>query len=244
MTVAQDIIQDALEMLGVYAPGEVISAADENRALTVFNDMLDNWSNLSLVTYARSEQSAVFTPGKYQYTIGPGGDINLPRPIRILDGAGCAYLIDASQTVYGMDVITQEEWNQITTRAFNTSQLPDTLFYDPQFPLGVINIFPTPTVAYTFYFDSLLPFTDAASLASTVSLPPGYNLAMKANLAMELLPYFPQTDQIVVQRVIEKASRSLGDIKRTNAKTPAAQFDASIVKKGGKYNIYTSDYGR
>jgi hypothetical protein len=45
-----------------------------------------------------------------------------------------------------MEVVPRDKWNQIGNRSSTiTSQIPSVLFYDPQFPLGVINVFPDAT---------------------------------------------------------------------------------------------------
>ena len=90
MTTAADVIQDALEKLSIYAPGEAATPPDLARGLTVLNDMLDSWSNDSLACYTILQQSLTFIPGQSSYTIGTTGtpDVMATRPLRIIDNAG------------------------------------------------------------------------------------------------------------------------------------------------------------
>ena len=237
MTTALDLITGALIDLGVYAPGETVTDADAEYCLGKLNDLLDSWSNESLACYANLEQSVVLQVGVSQYTIGSGGMIAAPRPLRIQTGPGAAYITDFNNNVFGVDVIPQDQWNMLGNRTV-TSNIPDTIFYDPQYPLGIINVYPTPSIGYTLYFDSYLQLSEFSSLSTTVSFPPGYVRAIKSNLAIEVKPGFKdaQIDPIIV----EVASRSIAAIKRSNIKENVAVFDPELIAKGnGSYNIYT-----
>jgi len=230
----------------VYAPGVPIGAADSARMRWVLNNMLDQWSNQSLACYANTEQSFTLVPGQNSYTIGTSGGANivLPRPIKINTGMGAAYLMDANNNRYPINVIEQDQWNTIgllTTQ----SNLPDTLFYDPQFPLGIINIFPQPDIAYNVYFDSRLQFVDLVNTASVFSLPPGYMEAIQNNLTVKAWRYFKkvpisQADPDLVML----AATSLGDIKRTNMRNSPVVYDGAVVSRASSsYNIYSDSQG-
>lgn len=237
---ALECITDALQKIGVYAPGEVVSAADAERGRITLNDMLDSWSNESLMCYAIKENSFLLTPGIAAYTVGLGGAFDTTRPLKILTGPGTCYLQDNNLNNYNINVIPQDQWNLIGTRAVN-SNVPDTLFYDPQFPLGIINLFPTPNIAYTLFFDSYLQLVDFTDLTQTLSLPPGYAKAIKDNLAIELHPYFAASQ--ISPIIIESASRSKGNIKRLNTRDNVALYDPEIVSKSTPtYNIYNDSY--
>jgi hypothetical protein len=237
---ALDIIQDALELIGVYGPGDSISAADSGRVLSVLNDMLDSWSNESLTCFAWSTQSFNMVSGQSQYTIGANGFINATRPLKIMDSPGSAYLLDDQGNKYLMRVLDQISWNQQTTAAAN-AVLPDRLFYDPQFPFGIINIYPIPSVTYVCCVTVFQQLLDLASLQTTISLPPGYKRAITTNLAVAAKPYF--TASQLDPDVREEARQTKGAIKRTNMRTQVAGYDPELVSKGqGGYNIY-SDSG-
>ena len=241
MTTAREMIQDALEMLRIYAPGEDASAPDMARGWSVLNDMNDSWSNESLACFAWLTQTFTLIPNQYQYTVGgPGADIAGPRPLRVSDAPGAAYLLDTNLNRYMVDVVDQLKWNWTTT-AVADSNLPDHLFYDPQFPLGIINLWPTPTTGYTCSFLSYTQLTDFANLDADVGFPPGYKLAYTTDLAIALKPYFKTANLDPV--VVERGSKAKAAIKRNNMRTQIAVFDPELVSRGNAvYNIY-SDRG-
>ena len=241
---AMSAIQSTLEKMKVYAPGVSVNAADSARMLDIMQKMLDSWSNERLACYANIEQSFPLVANKQSYTIGPTGspDITAPRPLAILTGPGAAYLVDVNQNPYPINVIEQDQWNAIGLLN-ETSDLPDTLFYDPQFPLGIINIFPLPLLAYTVYFDARLQLQSISNLATAFSLPPGYMKAIIDNLAVEAWPWFKQGDPPL--KMVETAGKSLGNIKRTNIKQSPAPYDSAVVSRAAStYNIYSDTVNR
>jgi hypothetical protein len=242
MTTSLDLVTSALQLLGVYSPGETLASQDSTVGFTVLNNMLDSWSNESLTCYAYTQQTTTLVVNQTQYTIGTSGGANivLTRPIKILDGPGMAYLLDSNSNKYPMRVIPQDQWNEIATGTI-TSNYPDTLFYDPQMPLGIINVFPTPNMSVAMYWYSYLQFTDPAALSSTVTLPPGYELAIKTNLAVWLRPYF--TKGVLDPEVKEQARESKGNIKRSNIRPNYAEFEQEIVARASAtYNIFTDGF--
>ncbi len=241
----ESIIQDAFEQIKVYSPGVSVIAADSARALSCMNQILDEWSNESLACFANVEQSFVLVPGKNSYTIGlyNNADINLARPMDISTGPGAAYLVDSNNNRFPVQVIEQDQWNQIGLLTPQTD-LPDTLFYNPQNPLGIINLYGTPSAAHTLFFDSRLPFSDIPSLTTPISLPLGYVSAIKNNLSIRLWPYYKQGDPPGWLMML--AMDSLAKVKRTNMKISPSKYDSAIVSKaqGGGYNIFNDSQNR
>jgi hypothetical protein len=235
---ARDIIQDAFQRLGVYAAGETMSDADAERGLSVMNDMLDMWSNEQLFCYANLEQNLTLQPGVQTYTLGPGGSGLSIRPLSIRTGPGAAYITDQQGDIYYVEVVTQDVWNQIGYRLSN-SNLPDTIFYDPQYPLGILNVFPIPSIGYTLSFDSFLQLSDFATLSTALTFPSGYKQALQTCLALQLWPEYKaqglEPSNILQQQAVD-AKRA---IKITNTKPLTAIFDAAIVARAqSSYNIY------
>ena len=242
MDTPRTLLQATYEMMKVYAPGVPMSSADAARGLAEMNMMLDEWSNEKLTCYANVEQSFVLQPGVNSYTIGAGGVINLTRPLTINTREGSAYLMDTNANRYPIDVIEQDKWNLIGLLT-ESSNFPNIMFYDPQYPLGIINVFPQPTMAYTVYFDSRLQLADMANLDTSFSLPPGYSSAIKNNMLIRLWSYFKSGDPTATQYKL--ASDSLSAVKRTNIKQSPSTYDSAVVSKAqASYNIYSDTIGR
>ena len=70
MTTALDICASAMRNIGALEAGEVPNAQDGSDALTVLNDLLDQWSIEHLYVFSSREDVFSFVPGTFQYSIG------------------------------------------------------------------------------------------------------------------------------------------------------------------------------
>lgn len=242
MSTASDIITSAGRAIGYLGRTQVLTAADANDGLTCFNRMLDSWSLESLMSYVTIQGSFPLVINKQTYTVGTGGDINATRPLDIIT----AFLRDVNNIDYGMDVVPRDKWDRIGQKNI-TSQIPDTLFYDSQFPLGVINIFPLPLLAYTVFYNYTTNQVDPAALTTTISMPLGYERAYVLNLALDMMNFgFPcLLDEKGLSNLMMKAAEAKANVKRMNIKEVIAQYDDSIVSRSyATYNIYTDNMPR
>ncbi len=243
MTAPVDIIQASMEEIGAIDPGQTMTAADLNRAFTSFNQMLDSWSNENLACFALLTQTTPLIINKPFYTIGTSGgaDIAQTRPLKINQ----AWLTDlgSADNRFYVEIVDQYDWNLISNLLI-TSQIPTTLFYDPQFPLGIINVYPIPDGGagpYTLNWTSYLQLTDFANPYVNVVFPPGYVDAFQHNLAVRLYPFFKIPPSPLV---LELASETKGIVKRTNIRLEISYFDRAITARfSGSYNIFNDDYG-
>jgi hypothetical protein len=71
MTTPYDIITRSLKDIGALAAGEVPTADEAQDAFDMFNDMLDQWSNESMMVFYKTEVIWPVIQGQTQYTIGP-----------------------------------------------------------------------------------------------------------------------------------------------------------------------------
>ena len=234
---AQTLIEDALKELGAIQVGESITDDEAQDALRALNYLLDSQSLEHLYIYDITTISHTLTVNDGSYTIGSGGDIATTRPVSIRQ----AWVEDTvgSDTVrYPLQVIKQHEWNLIQIPT-TTSNLPDKLFYDPQFPLGVVNLYPVPTKAVTLKMDAELQLSNFSALTTTFSMPLGYYRMLKFNLAIEIAAPFGLS---VPRRVEELARMATSNVKRRNSRPPIAQVDPALRVRGGHgYNIFRGD---
>lgn len=75
MATPYDIVSRALKDIGALEAGETPTADAAQDALDMLNDMLDQWSNESMMVYNTTEIIFPVIPGTTQYTIGNGGDV-------------------------------------------------------------------------------------------------------------------------------------------------------------------------
>lgn len=244
MATALDVITDAFAMLGVFEQGATIPSGDQAQGLQVLNDMLDSWSTESLSTFCILEVNFPVVANQQSYTIGPAGaNITATRPIGILEDPGTVFVRDSNNIDYPLEVYPRDKWNVIGDK-FVTGNIPEVLFYDPQFPLGVINLWPIPNLGgYTLFFDAYQQLGGFASTATAFAFPPGYKRAVGTNLAIALKPYY--ADGALDPVIVKEAAETKGNIKRSNRRDVFSDTDPALVANSSQfYNIYSDNYGR
>jgi hypothetical protein len=232
-TTAGDLITKAFGKLLVTGIQDVLADADMQTGLDTLNIMLDSWRLDGLITYATTQSTKVLVGGTPAYTIGTGGDISASRPTKITDA-----FIRGSGVDYPLTIIGQAEWDSIPFKG--ATGIPRRLWYDPQYPLAVVNLYPTPlSSAYTLILNALAEIESFASTTEVFALPPGYQRAIIYNLALELAPDYAKTPDADTRRI---AQVSLNALKRVNAKSVVLSIDPALRARGGIYDITSDGY--
>ncbi len=225
---AQDLIKAALRLIGAIAQGETPTAGELNDALSSLNTMLDGWALKRHKIYARVLEGFTLTAGTGAYSIG--SSVNTDRPIRI----EYAYIRDNGKD-HPLDLIDNDRYNAIVDKSLQG--LPRYLFYNPQYSLGEVYLWPVPDKNYSLYLDSWKPFTKFQNLTDNVNFPPGYERALKYNLAVELAPEYGKP---LPPEIVAVAQESLKDIQSVNAFHVEASLDVPCGNRGS-FNIYTGE---
>lgn len=229
MATANDIINRAMRIAGILGESEIATAAQAADGLTSLNDMLASWQIKRGLIFHTKEISFSLIADQSTYTIGSGGDFNTTRP----DYIEYAY-IQKSGIDYPVEIVTLESFKGITSKTVD-SDLPDHLYYETAFPLGKLHIYPTPSEANTLYLNVWNVVQSFSALTDAVSLPPGYERAIKYNLAAEIAPEYGVS---ITPEAAKIARDSKMNIIRRNARPVVARMDAGIVRSGDRYNIY------
>lgn len=223
MTTPTDLITDALTKLGVYSPGEPIAAADMAQGLIRLNDMLDHWADDNLYVFQLSAIAVSVTSGGSTY------NIPAPRPPRLLNGPGRASVLVGSSTT-PVNVVSQVEFSVIQG-GYTSTGTPDTVYYDPQYPAGILNVRPIPGTSGTLTVQGWTPLIQFTGLTQNVTLAEGVEDTLKSNLAVALKPYFNNVaiDPVIVSEAADSlttlrqyAQTSRAMIRRQRERRPNA----------------------
>lgn len=235
MTTALDLIQGALRPLNVLTGNTSLTAQESSDALQALNWMLDSWSNEDLTIYHVTRETFTLTSGKNPLTYGTGGDLNSPRPTRIMKAT-----VTISSVDYPLEIIGYDDYEEIRLKTLQTAW-PVYLYYEPDYPLGKVYTWPVNT-GNVLTVATEKPLTNFATIYDTVSLPPGYADAIRYNLAVRLAPEYQITAGADLVALAEKTKKS---IKHTNGRMPPTmQSDPSLRSDAlaGGWIIYTDGY--
>ena len=237
------IARDALKEIGVLDPTEVASAEMLDDVLVVGTDLMDEWRNDRLTISGVTRSVYSLASGTQSYTIGSGGTFNQdwPQSVEYWSRIPDDDATDPVEQPMGRPA-NFAEWQQIRVKTLDAAY-PHTMYFDRQFSAGLGNCLfhPIPdnndvdVVLYTF-----VPSIISLVSGTTYNLRPGTAMAIKTNLAVELLEgrYKRPGDFSGLYR---RAARSKGSLMRNNAipKEAAIHPNFAIGSRGRSVNIYT-----
>jgi hypothetical protein len=235
---ARDIITASLQELGVLAAGEVATAAEANDGLTLLNRWLDSKAAERLQIYTITRSTWAIVSGTGSYTVGTGGAVNIARPVFVNE----IQFVDTSMDPdleLPLTPLTDSTYAAIPMKTF-TSKYPQAAYYNPTYPLAMITFWPVPTSTTLLgAIYSATAVTQLPTLDTAISMPPGYELMLVKNLAVQMAPsYERQVNSIL----LEQAREAIAIVKRSNKRLDDLVVDRVALVQGnrwGFYNIYS-----
>ena|ERR1019366_6129083 len=161
------------------------------------------------------------------------------RPLRINSAFVRVATLD-----YPVQPVNLEQYERIGFKTLN-GPWPRVLYYQPSSPVGNITFWPVPSSGEMHMFAETV-LQGFASINDAITLPQGYNMALRWNLAELLMPEYPATAAAadVRQMIPQFANNSRAWIKRTNMQPPAnASFDPALITRSGRADAAWIYYG-
>jgi hypothetical protein len=213
---AQQIINRAAEIIGYKDPDESLSSTDSTNFLGVLNDMLDGWNSqrLFIVNVGEVVQNVSGSP----ITIGPGGTINVTRPINIEDGS----FIRLNDADFQITWIQQIEYNSIIVKD-TPGNVVRYGYYQQSTPVGEIYLWPVPSTSVELHLQLQTQLVEFADLTTGYTLAQGYKKALTYSLAEEIAPGRRTLDP-KVERIALAARKA---IRRNNVDVPLQNLNPS-----------------
>ena len=129
---------------------------------------------------------------------------------------------------YQVSILALENYNQIGLKTLN-GPWPKALYYNPNAISGNVFVWPNPAQGEMHIFSSTI-FSNYTSLYDDISLPQGYAMALRWNLAERLMPMYGKVSQIQIGMIQTYAQESKSTIKRNNMKPVAsASYPSSML---------------
>jgi hypothetical protein len=229
---ALNLITDVLLDMGVIADQETPTAAQSVGALVKLNDLIESWNIDPLKLYGASQRLMPFVANQASYTIGDGGNLNIPRPDAIDEAfVRNTFAIATQQQDIPITVLTDQQWAEIPTKG-QIGSYPYAVWFNMTYPLITAYVTPIPTSSnYSLMFFDKNPIGEL-TLSTVLTFPPGYKRALKYGLYIELAPSY----QIEIpQGIASLAATSKASIDRQN--TEINELETSGVVR---YDIYSN----
>lgn len=233
---AQDYIYRALRKCGQLRPGYTPSPELLADCLVEFQSMFDEYNAERTMQYTMPDYVYPVTGlghgttgngqtfGGSGFQIGPtAADFVGPRPEVIVRMN--LYMTSTSPTTptrIPLQQISMEEWMNIITVQLTPINVTTVFAYDPQYPNGVIWVWPplngNSLEIFTWGF-----MTPPTVLSSVIALPPGYENALSWNLAAMICPLCTldvMPHKLPFAYIVGQKNLALAKVRRVNAPSP------------------------
>jgi len=231
---AENIIRQALLKIEAVGFNDIVSTQLKSDGLIALNNLISSWSAEGLNIPYITLYNSVLTVDKASYTIGSGGDFNTTRPIQIRN----AFIRDSSDNDYPVTIKSILEYAKIVDKT--VTGRPYWLFYNPEWTLGKIYLYPVPDDTESLHLDMFVALSEISVVTDNVNLPNEYKRALIYNLAVELSSTFNTENLLIIKNIADESKRI---IKALNIKPlPVLSVDNALIGSGARYNIYTDSY--
>jgi len=215
---ARRLIYDAYRALGVLRPGQQTSPEGHEDAFGLLNDMVDSWNTESLMIPALQRGVYPLTAGVSSYTLGPGGTLSGDRPQRVMSAA----------------LVLRSGWLDCGCNCG--------IHIDNAYPNANVRINPAPSDGQSLALQSWQTLSGFADLDSQYGFPPGYVLALRWGLALQLAPaalIMMKVPNNLLQVIEQRAIDSKAAVKSFNS-SPIPEMNSGFGGCG--YDICSDSY--
>ena len=207
-TTARDICKAIMRKLHVLGQGQSVTDGELNDVLENVNDMLASWSVEGSLVYTESSDTFNLVSGQASYTVGTSQDFNTDRILNITS----AYVTQGN-TDYSLTDYDQAQYARISVKT--TQGIPEVYYYNADYPIADLTLYPIPTGATTITLNSEKELTGFSDLDTVYALPPEYKAAIIYNGAVHVSSEYEKEPTPSVYRL---ASRSKKAIETQNQK--------------------------
>lgn len=236
------LITQAAKRVNIIGAGQTIDGDDLTDMFTTLVYLMDAWQveRLTIPFLLRTVWTLTATKGTIAnpYTVGSGGDIDIPRPT-FVDHVSYQNTSVSPTLELPLPLYTDDAWAALPQKNL-TSVYPVGAYYNPTYAgnLGSLYLVLVPSGASlqgVLYAPSAVGrFT---STADTIVLPPGYLLAIRDNLAVQLGSTW--RDGLPIDPLLFASARdSKRAIKQRNVRPSDLTLDAAVTARGHLYNIW------
>lgn len=144
-------------------------------------------------------------------------------------------------TEYPLEGLNYDQWRLVPAKG--ASGYPNSFYYEPSFPLGMLSVWPIPIEAYPVLLSTWQQINYFDSLDTPYSLPPGYSEALVYGLAAQIAPMFAIVAKIPAPHIAsieDKATRLKAGLMSVNAPAPVMQVDITFGGSRGSFDIRTN----
>ncbi len=218
----QQMVNDALTMLGINEQGGTPSASESQDALYELNAQWNAWGIDEGLIFGVQSITKALTAATASYTIGPAAAFNTPTPSKIYQ----AFIIASDGSRNEITVVDAAKYyahNDLAASAVTPDEVYPDFNISPTTGFATIFVWPVNSGTPTLQLITGAPFT-TWTLNGTYYVPQGYLDAIRYALAWRLIPRFgvivPQQIAQEIAMLGEKAEVRIREMNKMNRQLP------------------------
>jgi hypothetical protein len=220
MTAVIEIIDLCLKDIGMVGEGQTASDSSIADAFATLKQMLGQWQADKLYVYAQKE--IITTPtGAVSYSVGPGADVDVPRPLKIDSAFWRSGAVDYPVVVFH----SLEDYARITLKS--SGAMLAALCYVPTFPLGTLYVYPQTSAGGELHMITRIDLPVYESSYDDLAVPPEYAMAIRYSLDEHLSTTFQTPLRPDIPALAQRARKVM---KRNNISIPLAQMPPTLMR--------------
>lgn len=229
---AQEFINAALIDATVIEQGDTLNGSETAVALAKLNQLAASWDIIRLNASSLDQLDVgLNTPLTFFDTLSSGTGVWSPRPIAI-EAAEHVMMLGADTVRNPLKIVGAAEFSASSVGGAK-ARIPSLLYYDAGWPIATIQLYPqfTSTADFLrlFYWRrSINKNGDPFILSTVIDMPPGYEHALRLNLAVQLCASYGRP---LDPSLATDAANALAAIRDVNA--PGAPGAAAIIQGSG-----------
>jgi hypothetical protein len=191
-----------MRLIGAIAAAETLETNELNDALVTLQQLVSSWNTegATLVSRKRLTMNVSATNGPFTLS---------ERPVRIEAASVACGGIDSQ-----LEIVDSAGWEATPEKLAQTVYVRK-LYCDYAVPFAAVYIAPIPRLGGQLEMWIYVTMSPFSSLSQTIELPFGYEMALRYNLAVALLPEYPRSD--VDPTLLQQAQNYKASIVQLNA---------------------------
>ena len=181
----QDLINAAYRSFGYLGKGAALEASDTYDAFEALNDLIDECNNDRLMIYEIRRDVFPMVVNQQVYTLGVGGNFNMPRPPKV-DRMSVLLTLTTPMQEIPIDVLDDIGWQNVTLKDHLFSAFPVMCYPDNAYPLNNLSVWPIPSAPCSLVLYTWQQIAAFTSLTQIVAFPPGYKNFLRYGLAIRM----------------------------------------------------------
>jgi hypothetical protein len=180
--IVSDLIHSSMRLIGAIAAGETLETNELNDAFISLNQMLSSWSTEGASLVGRKRTLIPLNSSVNSYLLNE-------RPVRIE-----AASVSVSNGVMDspLQIVDSVGWEAVPEKQAQ-SVYTKVLYCDYAYPNATVYIAPLPRLGGTLELWMYAVIAQFATVNDVIDLPPGYEIALRYNFAIALLPEYPRS---------------------------------------------------